>query len=406
VALLVVVGTLIAHATQASDPAALTSVNTDPDGGSRLAQLLTANGVGIRRVDNSSDALDAAWSGDVTLFVPAPALMNPYYLPLLRGLPASDRIVLVAPSAYTLATARLPVRGTGSRWATAAVAPDCALPEARRAGEAAVYRVHYEPQPGEGYLRCYGDALLGVRTGRAEVLLVGASDPFRNDRIGEYGNAALATGLLSTHTRVLWLELDGNDQPPPGGTPGTTGPPSTPHTPDGTERGDGGGGGAGGGNGGGGSTSGADSSPSLPVPRQFWAVVALLVAAAVAVAVAAARRLGPPVAEPLPVTVRGLETVTGRGRLYRRAGARGPALDMLRAAALRRLVPALDLGRDPAPSTVVDALAARTGRSTEQLAEILYGPEPTTDPELVHAVEELDALMREAFPDVARGESG
>ena len=68
-----------------------------------------------------------------------------------------------------------------------------------------------------------------------------------------------------------------------------------------------------------------------------------------------ARRLGPVVAEPLPVVVRAAETVEGRARLYRRGGARGQAA---RGAARRRPVAgsgrALGLPRRADPPAVVD----------------------------------------------------
>jgi hypothetical protein len=409
VVLLLLIYTVVAHALQQPDPADLTPTGTGPGGGSRLAQLLTAQGVEIQRATSSREALTDAGSGNVTLFIPAPALMNPDYLRLLRLLPRYTRVVLVAPSRYTLDSGLIPVGGTGTRWATAAVEPGCDLPEARQAGVAAVHRVHYRPATADGDPGCYLGSLLRVRVNAAEVLLVGAGDPFRNGRIGEYGNAALATGLLSPYPRVVWLELH-DDEPPPdqpaaAASRSSTPPPAAadgsgpPGQPD--QRGDGGGGGDGGGSGG---NQSSGQSPPLPVPRQFWAVLTLIAAAMLAVAVARARRLGPPVAEPLPVAVRGLETVTGRGHLYRRAHARGWALDILRAAALRRLLPALDLGPDPGPSSVVGALAERTGRDADEVDAILYGPQPSTDAELVRAADELDALIRDALPDIAKGE--
>ena len=70
------------------------------------------------------------------------------------------------------------------------------------------------------------------------------------------------------------------------------------------------------------------------------------------------RRVGPLVAEELPVVVRASETVEGRGRLYRSRRARDRAADALRTATLQRLLPRLGLGpnaarprcRRPSPS--------------------------------------------------------
>jgi hypothetical protein len=79
-----------------------------------------------------------------------------------------------------------------------------------------------------------------------------------------------------------------------------------------------------------------------------FGVVQLLVALGV-LALWRGRRLGPVVEEPLPVVVRAAETVEGRSRLYRKAGARDVAAEALRRAAVRRLGTALGLPRRAAP---------------------------------------------------------
>ncbi len=76
---------------------------------------------------------------------------------------------------------------------------------------------------------------------------------------------------------------------------------------------------------------------------QLWLAVVLLAA------LWNGRRIGPLVAENLPVVVRASETVEGRGRLYRSRRARDRAADALRTAALQRLLPRLGLGVDTAP---------------------------------------------------------
>jgi hypothetical protein len=108
-----------------------------------------------------------------------------------------------------------------------------------------------------------------------------------------------------------------------------------------------------------------------------------------------ARRLGPVVTEPLPVVVRAAETVEGRARLYRRAGAADHAAFALRQAARDRLVPRLGLPRDAAPDAVVAALVERTGRAGQAVWELLYGPPPRTDADLVRLADALDALEKE-----------
>jgi hypothetical protein len=128
-------------------------------------------------------------------------------------------------------------------------------------------------------------------------------------------------------------------------------------------------------------------------PPWFWALLAQLALAALLVALWRARRLGPPVAEPLPVTVRAAETVRGRGRLYQRARARGPALVTLRSAARDRLATVLSLPPDADREAVVGAVAAQIDRPAEEVEELLYGSAPDTDEDLVRMAGELDALV-------------
>ncbi|EUA78623.1 hypothetical protein I553_2913 [Mycobacterium xenopi 4042] len=70
-----------------------------------------------------------------------------------------------------------------------------------------------------------------------------------------------------------------------------------------------------------------------------WIVIQLCVTV-ILLAAWKGRRLGPLVAEDLPVVVRASETVEGRGRLYRSRRARDRAAEALRTATLHRLLPA------------------------------------------------------------------
>ncbi|BCB85032.1 DUF4350 domain-containing protein [Phytohabitans suffuscus] len=390
-----------------SDPAFLSPVSADGIGGQRLAQALAARGVQVERETRTSDALVSAQEGDATLFVPVPRVVHPDYLAMLRLLPPSTRIVLVDPARQALDDASIPLTPRGRRWAARAVPPGCAVREARSAGPAAALRQRYE---GEG-VHCYGTGLVHLSWQRADVVVIGASDPFRNDRIGEHGNSALATGLLADHPRVVWLDLH-KLEPPPGVTdePGSPDgvPPSLGTDPrggsgdgEGEGEGDGSRGGEGDGTGSDGSSSGGSTGSSASnvddenplwdaFPPWFWALLVQLALAVVLVALWRARRLGPPVTEPLPVTVRSAETVYGRGRLYRRAKARGPTADILRAAARDRLAQLLT----PTPGvSLVDAVAAATGRDPEQIEGLLDGPTPESDEELRRLQSDLDALV-------------
>ncbi len=89
------------------------------------------------------------------------------------------------------------------------------------------------------------------------------------------------------------------------------------------------------------------SSTSSPI-AVTWIVLQLCLVVLL-LALWKGRRMGPLVAEQLPVVVRASETVEGRGRLYRSRRARDRAADALRTATLQRLLPRLGLGPNAEP---------------------------------------------------------
>ncbi len=121
---------------------------------------------------------------------------------------------------------------------------------------------------------------------------------------------------------------------------------------------------------------------------QLWLTVALI-------ALWKGRRIGPLVAEKLPVVVRASETVEGRGRLYRSRRARDRAAQALRSAALQRMLPRLGLGVDTPPAAVILAIARHCGSDPESLRHILFGPPPNTDADLIQLTRALDDIERQ-----------
>jgi hypothetical protein len=346
---------------------------------------LTAAGVSIQRVTSSAAAVAAASSGDSTVFVPAPDYLDPRFVFQLTRAPGTHRIVLVHPGRWALLTATVPAGVHSSRWATAIVEPQCETEYAQRAGAAAVHRDVYDGD--SPTTLCYGGSLIGFKRDSREIIFVGATEPFRNDRIREVGNAALATGLLSEYGRVIWVDVHRLETLPQNAS---TAPNDLPTLPP-YQRGD------------------RDrTSTGIPLfdafPVQLWAVLALLLAGGVLLALARARRLGPPVSEPLPVLVPAAEAVTGRGRLYERIHARDASLAALRAAAISRIVPVLDPGTSaaterqlnstgPEADRFVAAIAARTGLEEAAIWTVLYAPSPSDDDALVAAAADLDQLV-------------
>ncbi|MGW4497210.1 DUF4350 domain-containing protein [Micromonospora sp. NPDC004336] len=420
--------TLVTHAVDqpdADDRGFLSPVATGDDGGSRLAEALRERGVTVQRETDTRAALLAARDDPATLFVPAPALLHPDTVGALALLPSATRLVLVDPPRRVLEAIPLSVQPTSRRWAAQAVEPDarglpCPMPELAQLGRAAVGLQRYAVTSSRAthVQFCFDGGLARLLRIPESVVVVGASDPFRNDRIDEWDNLAFATALLGGAGRVVWLDLAGPAPPPTFGSGDSDSPAWSP-TPGGSTEyggpgdgrpGSGDGDGGRGGPGGGADEDGDDSSaggsdPPNPLwsafPGWFWALLLQLALAALLAAVWRARRLGPPTPEPLPVTVRSAETVLGRARLYQKAGARDAAARTLRTAALDRLAARLNLPPAAPPAEVAAAVAARTGDDPGRAADLLYGDGPETDQDLLELARELDRVTRTVAPPPA-----
>jgi hypothetical protein len=368
--------------------------------GEKLSDLLRYNGIKIARHTRSSDALAEVWrmEGEVTLFIPAPEFMHPDYLWMLRNSPGGTRVVLVEPGDRQLTDA-LPALGVAERrWATAVTSPGsgCTLSDARRVGTTRTRYGTWQgiPAPVE---YCYEQGLAAISFQNVNFVVAGSPEPFRSDRIGENDNADFAVDLLSTKPSLVWLDLHapepkpksagedvGAGKPIPslgpgddrvrGGSPRPR--PSRSRLPEVEEQ-------------------AAPEAPS-PFPGWLFPLSVMLLLSALALAVARGRRLGGPVSEPLPIEVKGAETAIGRGNLYRRAKARGPALETLRFEARRRIGIALGLPPNAEREKLLDALTARLGTDRTVLADTLYGPEPETDQELESRTRELLLLVEQA----------
>jgi hypothetical protein len=396
------------------DPEYLSPASSADIGSSELARQLRQRGIQVERHKRTADALRSAHRGDATLFIPTPDLLHTLYLRMLKLMPESTPVVLVRPDDGTLGRGLLDARVTGNRWASTTALPGCGYRPAVDAGRAGVRRTAYEAAAPLD--RCYRDSVLRMSHSGTAVTLVGSADPFRNDRIGEHGNARLAVGLLSGAPRVVWLDLHGEEPGPrvlegtgfdPSPAPADLGRDGTPDPdfpvpdPEGTDEGsppelgdppD--------------EASGEDSGPSTfdLFPATAWTVLALIAVAAVLAAAARARRLGAPVPEPLPVLVPTTETVTGRGRLYQRSRDRGAALAVLRRAARDRITHALDLPPDAERDTLVPAIVAQTGFDSDQVDTALFGPDPENDDDLVHLAAALEIIV-DAVTRIPEGES-
>jgi hypothetical protein len=342
---LVVVLTALALLTAGGGSGVLDPDAYNPSGAHALSVLLQQQGVHVERTTDLPST-QARADDRTTVFVPLPQLLSDEELQALSDLPGD--LVVTDAHPVLLRVIDESVTSAGQE-AVRAREPGCSSITATRAGRAEVGGFTYE---GRG--ACYGGALLEIPA--SGLVLLGSSELMQNDHLAHEGNASLAIGLLCRQPSLLWLVPD----------------PARPEI--GTRR---------------------ITAPSDLLPDWVFGVVLQLALALVVLALWRGRRLGRVVPEPLPVVVRAAETVEGRGRLYRAAHARGGAAEELRGGARQRLGPRVGAGRSPTPQILTTAVAGRTGRSTEEISALLYGPEPADDVALVRLADDLDALIRE-----------
>jgi len=325
---------------QSSSSGYLDPGDTTSQGGHALADLLTERGQRVIRVT-------APGSGDGLQFVTSPSLLSHAEL---RELSRFDGdLILVDPDAAEL-SALAPAVQIGGQGSDVVASPDCQAQAL--AGDAdlggTVLRTT-DPAATTCYPNDGGYSLIQYADGSRVITVLGNSTPLTNGYLADYGDAALALNLLRTANQVIWL------------VPSAL-PPA--------------------------SAAGGQQSFFSLVPEPVDLIALQLCVAALLAAAWRARRLGPVVAERLPVIVRASETVEGHGRLYQARRARGRAAGQLRAATRERLARA---------ELSTSAVAAATGRDPDAIVALLDGPAPATDAELVALASDLDTLEREAL---------
>jgi Domain of unknown function (DUF4350) len=388
--------------------------NPGPQGTRALADLLAQRGQTVVRADSVTAALAAARAGDPdaaagagpgrqagpghapALVITSPYLLSRAQLADLARLPGN--VMVAEPDGAVLAAlnqqAAVPAGTTGAAGTTGPagaagpqvtvagagevrpVRPGCPLSAAAVAGDAVMggvlLRVSSAAASGTGATRatapaaapaaaaaeCYRvdghPTLVRYQAAGRTVTVLGSGVPLTNAALAHRGNAALTLNLLRGSPRIVWLVPS-----PPALTPA------------------------------------GQKSLFQEIPGPAYLVTLQLFVAAGLAALWRTRRLGPLVAEPLPVVVRASETVEGHGRLYRSRRSRGRAAAVLRDAARHRIMSRLALPADADAGAVSAAVAAVTGRDPGAVQAILYGPVPRDDAALVALGQDIDALEGE-----------
>ena len=343
---LVVLGAVLVTALSRPPGRPLDPSSPSKGGARALARLLADRGVAVHRTTALADV-----GAGTTVVVAFP---DDYNDAQLRELAAGRRLVVLQPGPRPLRTLAPGLQIHDTDGSATTVSPGCALPGPQAAGA-----VDF-PSGTDVYdgATCYA----GRVSIDPSLVVLGSNRLPRNDELAHYGVAALDVNAITADGSVRdvdWL-LPGADA-----------------------RGEG--------------------RPSVWLVLPDWTPRAVLWALLVGVLVAVwrGRRLGPVVAEPLPVVVRSAEIVEGHGRLYQRAAARDPAAAReraateLRDATLRRLRARLGLRPDTPPGEVADAVARARGSAAAPLRAMLSGGPPIDDAMLVDLATSLHDLERE-----------
>lgn len=350
-AALIVVASVSTYLTAPRPGPSMDAGSTDSSGAHALVTLLRDFGVEVVVANNIADVESAARPDSLLLVAQTRYLTDDTLLERLAKAPGD--LLLVEPTSRSRAALTPGLRMHVSKALNDK--PDCPLRQANRAGT-----VHFGPTDAyeaKGNLvvtSCYEGALIRYRDGGRTITVVGSSDFLTNGGLLQEGNAALAMNLAGDRPRVVWY---------------------APHR-----------------------IEGETSSPSSLldlVPDNVTWIVWQLCLVVLLVALWKARRIGPLVAEELPVVVRASETVEGRGRLYQSRRARDRAADALRTATLNRLLPRLGLGAGAPAPVVASTVAQRSGVDAGFVSYHLFGPPPATDADLLQLARVLDDIERQ-----------
>lgn len=358
--LLCVVGLLAALPKPVTSTESLAPDNALPGGARAAAQILGDQGVDVRYVRRIHDVERLAGPGSTVLLVGDGYIDTPH-TDALRATGA-DLVLVDTYWAVGELTGSLGY-GTSSGGASETRDAECDDPDAVAAGTITASGTLQALDdsavvcfPAPGTPTAAGGAY-GVTTADGQrITVLTDRGPLTNAELADEGNAALVLRMLGRNERLVWYIPSQDDV-----DPGEAGSPAI--------------------------------TDVVPPIVNILALQLLLVF--VVAALWKGRRLGRVVTEQLPVVVRAGETTRGRGRLYRRSRSFGHAAAALRAGATARCCARLGLPRSAAPQVVIDALSRASGRRTDQIEALLYGPPPTDDNGLAQLARDLDHLESE-----------
>ena len=325
--------------------------STGPDGAHALVALLRDHGVEVVVAKNVSDVEREARPDTLLLMAETQRAVDDQLIERLKNVPGNRLLVEPVSITREALAPQVQIASAGVLGAK----PGCELPAAIRSGAVNFgLSQTYQAAGDDPLISCYDGALVRYEDAGRTTTVIGTADVMLNSGLLRDGNAALAMNLAGEQPRLIWYapqRLEG-------------------------ER------------------SGGSTILDLLPPQLGWIAIQLTLVVLL-LALWKGRRMGPLVAEKLPVVVRASETVEGRGRLYRSQRARDSAAQALRTAALQRMLPRLGLNVSADPGAVVAAVSDRCRQEPQLVERTLYGPTPGEDPELIQLARELDDIERQ-----------
>jgi len=351
-AVLAVVVTAWVSADQQAFPGRLDPRNPKPGGAQAVARVLEDQGVDVHIARGNQEFLATTVDGDTLVVVTSSGALGRSTAAALLEHASAGHIVVVDAGPHAI-----DVLGYGNTPSPLRPDDDVSADCSQFSGltvdvdEAIAYR----PTTGSCFDTFAGALVVPVGP---RLTYLGAGGILENRQILHGDNAAVALRMLGSADHLVWYVPDTDDL-----------------------------------------AAGDEVSLSSLLPTWLRPALWLLGIAVGAVILWRARRLGRLAVEPLPVTVKAIETTQSRGRLYRKANDRGHAAQALRHAALTRVADRLRLPHDAGAADVIDALAHATERQRAELHHLLYGGPPAHDRDLIQlatTLAELDDQLRKA----------
>lgn len=357
---LILAALVTALATLVFNPASSTqSLNPDnpaPRGAQAVARVLEGQGVSVTPSDTLQSTLKAleAGGGRATLLLhDEQQLLTAENLKLLAS--ATGRTVLIEPGQDVLKAFAPDLSRVHGNEGQLALPASCAAPLATAAPVLAATGSFYTgadgcyPLPGgNGGTTATAMAISGT------VTVLGSGEYLNNRGILSTGRSALALWTLGQEPNLIWYQPAFAES----------------------------------------SAEGAAANPFMLLPAWFGPVMAWALLMGLAAMFWRGRRLGPLVAENLPVVVPAAELVHGRARMYTQGRSLDALTANLRSGALSRIAHHYRLGATASVDQIIAAIEPASVRTTEELTALLH-PDITSDQELVRWANDLAQLEKD-----------